>query len=151
MRNKTILIKRLDHARDIPIPSRASLGSSGFDLRAAISDEVVLAPGAFTMISTGFCFEIPMGMEVQVRSRSGLAAKHGIMVLNSPGTVDSDYRGEVKVILINLGSEPYTIHPGERIAQAVPMMVPVEAVFVEVPELSSSERGDGGFGSSGRH
>jgi dUTP pyrophosphatase len=125
-------------------------GSSGSDIAAAVAESITLRPGERALVPTGFCFAIPEGYEIQVRPRSGLAWKHGITVLNAPGTIDADYRGEVKVILINHGTEPYTIHRGERIAQLVPARVAREAVFVEVTELPASERGDGGFGHTGR-
>ncbi len=136
-------------ARDLPPPTRASAGSSGYDLRAAVGEEQILAPGARTLVPTGLFLEIPLGWEGQVRPRSGLALKAGIGVLNAPGTIDSDYRGEVGVILINLGSEPFAIRRGDRIAQLV--FARVETIeWQEVEALDLSERGDGGFGSSGR-
>lgn len=141
---------RLDHAADLPVPRRMTGGSSGSDIAAAVAESITLRPGERALVPTGFCFAIPEGYEIQVRPRSGLAWKHGITVLNAPGTIDADYRGEVKVILINHGTEPYTIHRGERIAQLVPARVAREAVFVEVTELPASERGDGGFGHTGR-
>ena len=131
------------------MPLRASAGSAGFDLRAAVDAPCVLEPGARRLIPTGFSFEIPPGWEAQIRPRSGLALRHGITVLNSPGTVDSDYRGEVGVILINHGAEPFEVRRGERIAQAVFARV-AEIEWEEATELSDSERGTGGFGSSGR-
>jgi dUTP pyrophosphatase len=127
-----------------------SSGASGCDVAAAIQENVVLQPGCRALIPTGFIFEIPQGYEIQVRSRSGLAFNHGVMALNSPGTVDADYRGEVKVILANLGSEPVTIRRGDRIAQLVPMAVPMHLTFEESDTLSQTSRGAGGFGSSGR-
>lgn len=141
---------RLPHAHDIEPPRRMSSGASGCDVAAAIQEDVVLQPGARALIPTGFIFEIPQGYEIQVRSRSGLAFNHGVIALNSPGTVDADYRGEVKVILANLGSEPVTIRRGERIAQLVPMAVPMQVTFEESETLSETMRGAGGFGSSGR-
>lgn len=111
---------------------------------------MVISPGERVLIPTGFRYEIPPGYEVQVRSRSGLAIKHGVMVLNSPGTIDSDYRGEVKVILINLGSLPFTVRRGDRIAQVVALRIASELAFTETGKVGESQRGDGGFGSSGR-
>jgi dUTP pyrophosphatase len=145
----SIHIKRLDHAGDLPVPARMTAGSSGCDIAAAIDADIVLLPGKRELVPTGFCFEIPPGFEVQVRSRSGLAAKHGVMVLNSPGTIDSDYRGEVKVILVNLGSDPFTIRRGDRIAQVVPMQVASSVDFKEKSGISETERGAGGFGHTG--
>jgi dUTP pyrophosphatase len=125
-------------------------GSSGCDVVAAVEGEIVISPGERVLIPTGFRYEIPPGYEVQVRSRSGLAVKHGVMVLNSPGTIDSDYRGEVKVILINLGSLPFTIRRGDRIAQVVALRIASELAFTETGKVGETQRGDGGFGSSGR-
>jgi len=147
--NQYIKVKRLSHAKDLDIPRKMSDGASGCDIRAAIQDPVTLVPGKRALIPTGFAFEIPEGYEVQVRSRSGLAIKHGIMALNSPGTIDADYRGEVKVILANLGDEPFTIKRGDRIAQLVVMAVPLHMQYVESEELTDTARGEGGFGSSG--
>ena len=147
--NPSILIKRLPHGQGLALPKRATPGSSGFDLPAAIDEELIIAPGKRALVPTGFCFEIPAGYEVQVRSRSGLAAKHGVMTLNSPGTIDADYRGEVKVILANLGEEPFAVRRGDRIAQAVCMKVAVEIDIMEVEEINDTHRGAGGFGSSG--
>ncbi len=126
----------------------ASAGSSGADLRAAIDGSRTLAPGERALVPAGIRLELPAGYEAQVRPRSGLALRHGVTVLNSPGTVDSDYRGEVGVILVNLGSEPFTLRRGDRVAQLV--VQKVEGVeWEEVEELAESERGGGGFGSSG--
>jgi dUTP pyrophosphatase len=142
-----IALKRLDHGRDLPLPSYATSGAAGLDVVAA--EDVTLQPGARHAVATGFAIAIPEGYEVQVRPRSGLALKHGITCLNTPGTIDSDYRGEVKVILANLGSEPFEVRRGERIAQLVP--APVQrAAFLEVDDLRSTQRGTGGFGSTGR-
>jgi dUTP pyrophosphatase len=130
------------------LPEYQSAGASGADLRARLDSDIVLRPGQRTLVPTGITLEIPAGVEGQVRPRSGLAARHGVTVLNAPGTVDSDYRGEVQVILVNLGSEDFTIHPGDRVAQIV--FSPVErVVFRSRERLSESERGDGGFGSTG--
>ena len=145
----TIRVRRLPHAAGLPLPQPASAGSAGLDLRAAVAGEVVLAPGDRVLVPTGLVLEIPPGWEGQVRPRSGLALRHGITLPNAPGTIDSDYRGEVSVILANHGSEPFTIKRGDRIAQLV--VAPVAQVeWVEVDELSASAREDGGFGSTGR-
>ncbi|MCB8838416.1 dUTP diphosphatase [Aurantimonas sp. VKM B-3413] len=144
----TIRIARLPHGADIALPSYATEGAAGADLRAAISEELTLAPGARALVPTGLVFEIPQGYEVQVRPRSGLAARHGVTVLNTPGTIDSDYRGEVMVLLVNLSGEAYTLAPGDRIAQMVVAPV-VRAAFEEAADLSASQRGAGGFGSTG--
>ncbi|HEV7504004.1 MAG TPA: dUTP diphosphatase [Thermoanaerobaculia bacterium] len=143
-----VRIQRLAAARDLPLPTPASPGSSGFDLRAALPDATVLGPGERLLVPTGLILEIPPGWEGQVRPRSGLALRHGIGVVNTPGTIDSDYRGEVAVILINLGAAPFPIQRGDRIAQLV--ISPVAAVdWEEAETLGESERGSGGFGSSG--
>lgn len=142
-----IRLTRLDHGQGLPLPSYASAGAAGLDVVAA--ESLTLAAGARHAVATGFAIAIPEGYEVQVRPRSGLALKNGITCLNTPGTIDSDYRGEVKVILANLGSEPFEIRRGERIAQLVP--APVQrAQFTEVDSLDETERGAGGFGSTGR-
>ena len=143
----TIPLLRLPHGADLPLPAYASAGAAGMDVVAA--EDLTLAPGARHAVATGFAMAIPEGFEVQVRPRSGLALKHGVTCLNTPGTIDSDYRGEVKVILANLGSEPFVIARGDRIAQLV--ATPVQrAVFTEVTSLDDTERGSGGFGSTGR-
>lgn len=144
-----ISVKRLAHGEDLPIPKRMTPGSSGCDLAAAVEQDTVINPGERALIPTGFCYEIPVGYEVQVRPRSGLAIKHGITLLNSPGTIDSDYRGEVKIILINFGTEPFIIKRGDRIAQAIPARVATEINFTESEKISKTARGAGGFGSSG--
>jgi dUTP pyrophosphatase len=142
-----IALMRLPHGADLPLPSYASGGAAGLDVVAA--EDVTIAPGGRHAVATGFAVAIPPGYEVQVRPRSGLALKHGITCLNTPGTIDSDYRGEVKVILANLGAEPFEIVRGERIAQLVPAAV-LRARFDEVAELVETPRGAGGFGSTGR-
>jgi dUTP pyrophosphatase len=142
-----IELKRLPHGEGLPTPCYATDGAAGLDIVAA--EDVTLAPGQRHAVATGFAIAIPRGYEVQVRPRSGLALKHGITCLNTPGTIDSDYRGEVKVILANLGSEPFEVRRGERIAQLVPSSV-LKARFCEVDQLSETERGAGGFGSTGR-
>ena len=144
-----IRIQRLPHAQGLPAPQRMTGGSSGCDVAAAIEEDLVINPGSRALIPTGFRFEIPHGFEVQIRPRSGLALKHGVTVLNTPGTIDSDYRGEVKVILANLGDAPFVVRRGDRIAQAVPTAVAADLEIREVPELDDTGRGSGGFGSSG--
>ncbi len=150
MSNKYILVKRLPHAQDLPVPEKMTPGSSGCDIAAALEESIILKPGERVLVPSGFCFEIPPGYEVQVRPRSGLAWKHGITVLNTPGTIDSDYRGEVKIILINLGTEPFTLNRGERIAQIVPMAIAADLNFKENKSLSETQRGSGGFGHTGQ-
>ena len=140
-------LKRMPHGEGLPLPAYATHGAAGMDVVAA--EDIVLAPGERHAVATGFAIAIPQGFEVQVRPRSGLALKHGITCLNTPGTIDEDYRGEVKVILANLGSEPFEVRRGERIAQLVPAPV-LRADFVEVGELGETGRGSGGFGSTGR-
>jgi dUTP pyrophosphatase len=142
-----IELKRLPHGEGLPAPTYATYGAAGLDLVAA--EDLTLAPGQRHAVATGFAVAIPPGFEVQVRPRSGLALKHGITCLNTPGTIDEDYRGEVKVILANLGCEPFEVRRGERIAQLVPAPV-LKARFQEVAELGETTRGAGGFGSTGR-
>lgn len=144
----TVELKRLPHNTDLPLPQQMTAGSSGADLPAAVDTPIIIEPGKYAMVPTGLAMAIQEGYEVQVRPRSGLAAKHGVTVLNTPGTVDADYRGEVKVILINLGNEPFEITRGMRIAQAVVAEVP-RVNYVEVNELDKTVRGDGGFGHTG--
>ncbi len=132
-----------------PLPEYATALSAGLDLKANITEPVTLKPLERVLVPTGLFIALPEGTEAQVRPRSGLAAKHGITVLNSPGTIDADYRGEIKVILVNLSNEPFVINPGERIAQMVVARFE-RAQWVEVQELDSTERGEGGFGSTGR-
>ena len=146
----TLGLKRLPHADAIDLPAYETAGAAGMDLRAAVpSDQpLTLAPGKRALVPTGFVMEIPLGFEVQIRPRSGLAFKNGITCLNTPGTIDSDYRGEVKVLLVNLGEEAFTIERGMRVAQMV--IAPVTQVVVaEVTETSDTQRGAGGFGSTG--
>jgi dUTP pyrophosphatase len=143
----TIRLKRLPHGDGLPLPAYATAHAAGMDVVSA--EDVILAPGARHAVATGFAIAIPEGYEVQVRPRSGLALKHGITCLNTPGTIDADYRGEVKVILANLGREPFAVRRGERIAQLVPAAVQ-RAAFAEVEELDETVRGAGGFGSTGR-
>jgi dUTP pyrophosphatase len=141
-------IQRLSHAEGLELPAYETSGSSGMDLRAAIEEPVSIGSGEGAVIPTGLKMEIPLGYEGQVRTRSGLAASHGLTVLNSPGTVDADYRGEVKVILMNFGDDSVTVDRGDRIAQLV--IAPVVRVQVaEVDEVGETTRGEGGFGSTG--
>jgi dUTP pyrophosphatase len=144
-----VQIVRLSHGADLPLPAYETLGAAGMDLRAAVgADTVILAPGMRALIPTGLAIALPEGFEAQVRPRSGLAFKHGVTQLNTPGTIDSDYRGELKVILINHGQEPFAITHGDRIAQLV--IAPVtRAVWAEVDGLDETVRGVGGFGSTG--
>ena len=143
----TIALRRLPHGNGLPLPAYATAGAAGMDVVAA--EEVALAPGQRHAVATGFAIAIPAGYEVQVRPRSGLALKHGVTCLNTPGTIDEDYRGEIKVILANLGNEPFAVRRGERIAQLVP--APVQcATLAEVASLDETVRGAGGFGSTGR-
>ena len=142
-----IELQRLPNGEGLPVPSYATEGAAGLDIVAA--EDVTLAPGQRHAVATGFAIAIPQGHEVQIRPRSGLALRHGITCLNTPGTIDHDYRGEVKVILANLGSEPFEVRRGERIAQLVPAPV-LRAQFSEVAELGATSRGAGGFGSTGR-
>jgi len=141
-------LKRADHAADLPLPRYMTEGASGMDLYAAVENEIIIAQGKSALVSSGLLTAVPPGYELQIRPRSGLAAKKGIGILNSPGTIDSDYRGEIKVIMINLGDQPFVINRGDRIAQMV--MCPVSrAVITEVSELPPSKRSDGGFGHTG--
>jgi dUTP pyrophosphatase len=143
-----VRIRRLAHAEGLPLPAYATDGAAGADLCAAVEVELILGPGERTAVPTGLVVEIPAGYEGQVRPRSGLAIRSGLTVVNAPGTIDSDYRGELKVLMVNLGAEPVSINHGDRIAQL--LVAPVtRAVFVESDELSSSDRGAGGFGSTG--
>ncbi|MFN7972644.1 MAG: dUTP diphosphatase [Acidobacteriota bacterium] len=143
-----LLVARVPGAGDLPLPQAATEWSAGIDLRAAVSEPVVIPPLGRAIVGTGIRVALPAGHEGQVRPRSGLALRHGITILNSPGTVDADYRGEIQVILVNLGAEPYTVSRGDRVAQLV--VARVASVRVEeVAELPGSDRGDGGFGHSG--
>jgi dUTP pyrophosphatase len=143
-----VKIRRHPHGKDLPLPAAASSGSSGLDLLAAVEDKLEIAPGERLLVPTGLSVEVPEGHEAQVRPRSGLALKHGITVLNTPGTIDSDYRGEVGVILINHGPETFTVRRGDRIAQMVFAGV-CEAELEEAEELADTGRGEGGFGHTG--
>ncbi|HEY9179098.1 MAG TPA: dUTP diphosphatase [Candidatus Baltobacteraceae bacterium] len=145
---QNVRIKRLPEGEGLPFPSYMTLHAAGADLCAAVGSEVVIEAGARAMIPTGFAIALPDGYEAQVRPRSGLALKHGVTCLNSPGTIDGDYRGPVNVILANLGSQPFTVRRGDRIAQLV--VAPVtRARFVDADELDETERAAGGFGSTG--
>ena len=145
-----VRFRRLPGNPDLPIPAYATAGAAGFDLRAAVPEgaPVVLAPGERALVPAGFACAVPHGYEMQVRPRSGLATKHGVTVTNSPGTVDSDYRGPLMVCLVNLGAEPFTIRRGDRIAQAVVAPAP-QLALVETETLEPTARGEGGFGSTG--
>lgn len=149
MTDVSVLVERLPHAADLPLPRYESAGAAGLDLMAAVADDLVLdASGGVALVPTGLRIALPQGYEAQVRPRSGLAARNGVTVLNSPGTIDADYRGEIKVILINHGPQPFTVTRGLRIAQMV--VAPVSrAVWQECRQLPDSVRGEGGFGSTG--
>lgn len=147
----SVSIRWFDHGRGLPLPAAQSAAAAGADLCAALAEDapLTLAPGARALVPCGFAMALPIGYEGQVRPRSGLAARHGVTVLNAPGTIDADYRGEVKVILVNHGAEPFVIRRGERVAQLV--VAPVSgATFVERENLDETERGENGFGSTGR-
>lgn len=143
-----VQIMRLAGSDDLPLPTRMTEQAAGFDLSAAVTDAVTLAPGEIRAIPCGFAMALPVGYEAQVRPRSGLASRHGVTLVNSPGTIDSDYRGEVKVPLINLGHEPFTITRGMRIAQMLVLPVP-PVELVQVQSLDTTRRGEGGFGHTG--
>lgn len=143
-----VRIQRLAHGHDLPLPAYATSHAAGLDLPAAVEGEVVLRPGQRAAIPTGFAIELPEGFEAQVRPRSGLALKNGVTVLNAPGTIDADYRGEIKVILINHGPEDFAVTRGMRVAQMV--VAPVtQAILLETDQLQETNRGTGGFGSTG--
>ena len=148
MTNITINVKQLPHAEGLALPAYQSAGAAGMDVMAALAEPVYLAPGARTAIPTGLSISVPAGYEAQIRPRSGLAFRHGLTVVNAPGTIDSDYRGEIKILLINLGAETIEISHGMRIAQMVIAPV-VQASLQEVDSLSGTDRGAGGFGSTG--
>lgn len=148
MKPAPVRFLRLPHGKDLPPPQTATEGSAGCDLRAAVDRPLVLETGARAVVPTGLAIALPVGWEAQVRPRSGLAIKHGVTVLNAPGTIDSDYRGEVGVILINHGDNPFTIERGARIAQMVVASV-TAASWQEVDSLDETDRGAGGFGSTG--
>ena len=144
----TISVSALPHFADLPLPAYESPGAAGMDIAAAITADIVIAPGARHAVPSGLAIAVPAGHEAQIRPRSGLALRHGVTVANAPGTIDSDYRGEIKVILINLGEAPITISRGMRIAQMLVAPV-IQASLALVDTLDSTERGDGGFGSTG--
>jgi dUTP pyrophosphatase len=143
-----VRVRRLPHAEGLPLPHYATAGAAGMDLLAAVADPVTIPPGGRALIPTGLRIALPPAHELQIRPRSGLALRHGIVLPNSPGTIDEDYRGEVQVIVLNAGDQPFTIERGTRIAQAVLAPV-VRAVWQEVADLDATERGEGGFGSTG--
>lgn len=146
---RTITVRRMPHADGLPLPGYATDGAAGMDLLAAVQDTVILQPGARTLVPTGLAIALPPGHELQIRPRSGLALKHGIVLPNSPGTIDEDYRGELQVIVMNAGDAPFSIERGARIAQAV--LAPVlRAEWQEVETLDDTIRSTGGFGSTGR-
>ncbi len=150
MSSPTIAIKKLGHGRELELPAYATGSSAGVDLMAAVETSLVIEPGARATIPTGIAIALPPGFEAQIRPRSGLAAKHGIGILNSPGTIDADYRGEIGVILVNFGDTSFKVEHGMRIAQMI--VAPVSAItWNEVENLDESERGEGGFGSTGNH
>lgn len=144
----TVAVRRLPHGADLPLPAYATAESAGLDLLAAIAEPIVLAPGERRLVPTGLALALPAGFEAQVRPRSGLALKHGLTVLNAPGTIDADYRGEVGVVLINHGQAAFTINRGERIAQMV-VARHARVQWQAVADLEATERGAGGFGSTG--
>lgn len=150
-KSPVIGVVRLPHAEGLALPSYETAGAAGMDLRAAVPDDrpLILPPGRRALVPTGLVLEIPDGFEGQIRPRSGLALKYGVTCLNTPGTIDSDYRGELKILLINHGGEPFAVRRGERIAQLVPAAV-TRAAFEEVDELCETTRGHGGFGSTGQ-
>lgn len=146
---EVIAVRRLPHTADLPLPTYATAGAAGMDLLAAVNEPVTIGPGERSLIPTGLIVALPPGHELQIRPRSGLALRHGIVLPNSPGTIDEDYRGEVQVIVMNAGTEPFVVERGMRIAQAVLAPV-VRARWHEVTELGSTARAEGGFGSTGR-
>jgi dUTP pyrophosphatase len=144
-----VLVRRTEDGSDLPLPAPATAGSSGFDLRASIREPVVLPPGGRALVGTGIAIALPVGWEAQIRPRSGLAAEHGVTLLNSPGTVDSDYRGEIRLVVVNLGQAPFTIRRGDRMGQMV-FARTFPARLEEVESLPPSARDAGGFGHTGR-
>jgi dUTP pyrophosphatase len=145
----SVEIRRLDASKGLPLPTRATEGASGYDLHAAVDVDLVIPVGGRALVPTGFAIAVPRGYEAQIRPRSGLALEHGITLPNSPGTIDADYRGELKVIVMNSGEKPFTIRRGDRVAQLVIAPI-VAADWQEVTELKPTERGEGGFGHTGR-
>jgi dUTP pyrophosphatase len=148
MQNTQMFIRKLPHAEGLELPRYMTKDAAGMDVLAAVTAPVLLLPGARALIPTGLQFAVPRGFEVQVRPRSGLALKHGVTVLNSPGTIDADYRGEVQVILVNLGGDPFTVSRGERIAQFIIARV-ARAVLSQCEDLPETDRGECGFGHTG--
>jgi dUTP pyrophosphatase len=144
-----VLIRRTEDNPDLPLPARATSGSAGLDLRACIRQPLTLNPGSRALVGTGVCVGLPPGFEAQIRPRSGLAAEHGVTLLNSPGTIDSDYRGEIRLVVINHGQAPFTIRRGDRIGQMV-VSRSVKVELDEVKELPATDRNAGGFGHTGR-
>src|SRR5262245_8824979 len=145
-----VLVRRVTESSDLPLPAYATPGSVGLDLRACISQPITLPPGGRALVGTGIAVALPAGTEAQIRPRSGLAAEHGVTLLNSPGTIDSDYRGEIRLVVINLGQAPYTIQRGDRIGQMVAGRV-LRVALEEVSKLPESERNAGGFGHTGKN
>ncbi len=150
MNSVNVFFKQLPHAEGLELPAYATQDSAGLDVRAALDEPLRLEPGSRALVPTGLQMALPQGYEAQIRPRSGLAFRHGITMLNTPGTIDADYRGEVKVLAVNLGDEPFEIRHGDRIAQMVIAPV-IRAAVKGVEELPESERGEGGFGSTGTH
>ena len=149
MKTTNVLIKQLPGSEDLPLPRYMTPHAAGMDLYAAVTDDVILAPGERSLVPAGIAIALPEGCEAQIRPRSGLAIKNGLTLLNAPGTIDTDYRGEIKIIMANLGQEPFTVRRGERIAQMV--IAPVlTATLSTVDELPETERNSGGFGHTGR-
>ncbi|AZV39959.1 deoxyuridine 5'-triphosphate nucleotidohydrolase [Komagataeibacter xylinus] len=143
-----IQVRRLAHAHDLPLPAYATEGAAGMDLLAAVTEPMTIAPGGRALVPTGLCVALPRGYELQIRPRSGLALRHGVMLPNAPGTIDEDYRGEIGIIVMNAGDAPFVIERGMRIAQGVLAPV-VRGAWVEYAELDETTRGAGGFGSTG--
>lgn len=143
-----IFIKKIDGAKDLPLPKFMTNGAAGMDLYANVNGEVVIDPGGIKLIPSGISIEVPAGYEAQIRPRSGLAIKNGISLVNTPGTIDSDYRGEINIIMINFGEKPFVIKRGDRIAQMIINKIEIPSI-IEVNELNNTERGAGGFGSTG--
>jgi len=148
MKSVQVQLRRLPHGADLPLPAYATAGAAGMDVCAAVAEPVTIAPGRRALIPTGFAIALPPGYELQIRPRSGLALKHGIVLPNSPGTIDEDYRGEIQIIILNASDEHFTVNRGMRIAQAVLSPV-VRAAWQEVETLDNTDRGTGGFGSTG--
>ena len=149
MRKIEIMVKKLEGSEDLPLPKHMTPHSAGMDIFAAVKEEVVVAPGKRALLPTGIAIALPPGIEAQIRPRSGLAIKNGIGLLNSPGTIDADYRGEIKIILINMGDEPFSVKRGDRIAQMVVREV-FQGEWLTVDELPETDRNDGGFGHTGQ-